>query len=53
VTAPAAQVLTTPSVDSSRGKMKAEQQAPAHIEQAQLLILRMEQRLQTREEKLV
>jgi len=57
VISPVAQVLTPSSVDSPGGKNEEgkvdRQQALAHIEQVRLLILGMEQRLQTREEKLV
>ena len=56
IISPVAQVLTPPSVDSPGGKSEGRvdrQQALAHIEQVRLLILGMEERLQTREEKLV
>ncbi|KAJ3572151.1 hypothetical protein NP233_g3278 [Leucocoprinus birnbaumii] len=57
VTSPAAQVPTPTSIRSPQVKSEESvvdrQQALAHIEQVRLLILGMEQRLQTREEKLV
>lgn len=57
VISPVVQVLTPPSVHppqaKSEGPVVDRQQELAHIEQIRLLILGMEQRLQTREEKLV
>ena len=57
VISPVAQVLRPPGMHSPGDKSEEgrvdRQQALAHIEQVRLLILGMEQRLQTREEKLV
>ncbi|KAF5352482.1 hypothetical protein D9756_006252 [Leucocoprinus leucothites] len=57
ITSPTAHVSTPTSIHSPQAKNEEsavdKQQALAHIEQVRLLILGMEQRLQTREDKLV